>query len=262
MPETVQKSTYDFSGRVAIVTGAGSGIGRAMALGFAKAGAAVLVNDFAADRAHETVAMIEAQGGKAAPAVADISNEMAVTAFVDGAVERWGRIDILCNNAGIMDKVNLPVDTSTDMWNKIIAINLTGCFLVTRAVLPHMIAQKKGSIINTASAAGMRGGCAGLAYVASKHGVVGITRNVAYMHGPEGIRCNAICPGAVETNITGEGGLASLDQAGIARATPVMALGTLGQPINIAEAAFFLASDASSFINGAIIPVDGGWSAA
>lgn len=252
---------YDFSGRVVMITGAGSGMGRVMAHDFAKAGANVLVNDIIAERAHATVAEITEAGGTAVAAVADISDEAAVEAFVRDTITRWGKIDVLCNNAGIMDKINLPAETSTETWNRVMAVNVTGYFFVTRSVLPHMLERKVGSIINTASIAGIRGGAAGLAYVASKHAVVGLTRNIAFMHGADGIRCNAICPGAIATNIMNGQGLEAFDQAGLAKTMPVMALARISGPQVIADTAFFLASDAAQFINGAIIPVDGGWAA-
>lgn len=253
----------EFKGRVVIVTGAGSGMGRVMARDFAAAGADVLVNDIIAERTHATVQEIHEAGGSAVAAVADISDEAAVEAFVTDAVARWGKIDVLCNNAGIMDRLQLPEDTSTEMWNRVLTVNLTGQFFVTRAVLPHMLARKSGSIVNTASAAGLRGGTAGLAYVASKHAMVGLTRNIAWMHQHDGIRCNAICPGAIETGIlNGQSLEDAFDPAGFAKAMPMMALGRIAGPDAIANLAVFLASDAAFFINGAAIPVDGGVCAA
>jgi NAD(P)-dependent dehydrogenase (short-subunit alcohol dehydrogenase family) len=252
----------NLAGRTAIITGAGAGIGRDMALTFAQAGAAVLVNDIVAERAHATVAAVTEAGGTAVAAVADIADEAAVDAFVAQAADRWGRIDVLCNNAGIMDRIHLPADTPTELWNRVMAVNATGPFFVTRAVLPHMLARKSGAIVNTASVAGLRGGAAGLAYVSSKHAVIGLTRHIAWVHGPDGIRCNAICPGPTRTSITGDEGMGFFDTAGFARSLPVMKLADRStDPQVMADTALFLASDAAAYINGAIIPVDGGWMA-
>ena len=250
-------------GRSAVITGAGSGIGREMALLFARSGAEVMVNDIIADRAQETVTMIEADGGVAVAAVADIADEHAVAGFVDKAIERWGRIDILCNNAGIMDEMSFVQDVSTELWNRVFAVNVSGTFFVSRAVLPHMRQAQRGAIVNTASVAGLRGGAAGATYVASKHAVVGLTRSIAWSHGNEGIRCNAICPGAINTNISEGKGLDAYDPVGLKRVMPVIKLCERSTgPDAIANTALFLVSDAAHYINGAILPVDGGWMAA
>uniref|UniRef100_UPI001C5D7B96 SDR family NAD(P)-dependent oxidoreductase n=1 Tax=Nonomuraea rhizosphaerae TaxID=2665663 RepID=UPI001C5D7B96 len=199
--------------------------------------------------------------GEAALAVAaDVSDEESVAALTEAAISAYGRIDVLCNNAGIMDTMALPADITVAQWERVLRINLTGTFLVTHAVLPHMLRQGGGAMVNTASEAGIRGGAAGAAYTASKHGVVGLTRSVAWAYAKDGIRCNAILPGPTMTNISAGG---SFDPAGAARLGPVLALGErIAQPEQMADAALFLASDAASFVNGAIVPVDGGWSAA
>ncbi|WP_068078084.1 SDR family NAD(P)-dependent oxidoreductase [Novosphingobium lentum] len=256
------ESKVDLTGRSAIVTGAGSGIGRAIALTLARSGAEVMVNDIIGDRANETVAMIAAAGCKAAANVSDIADENAVAGFVGDAMAHWGKIDILCNNAGIMDKIEFVEDVSTELWNRVFAVNVTGQFFVMRAVLPHMRAARKGAIVNTVSEAGLRGGAAGATYVAAKHALAGLTKSVAWSHANEGIRCNGICPGAIETNITGGLGLEAFDPRGLARAGPVMALcERAAGPQAIANAALFLASDAAYYINGVMLPVDGGWMA-
>jgi NAD(P)-dependent dehydrogenase (short-subunit alcohol dehydrogenase family) len=248
-------STFD--NKVCLVTGAGSGIGRAMALAFAKAGARVVVCDIDRDGAGATAAEI---GDLAVAVTADIGEESSVAALVETAIGAYGRIDVLCNNAGIMDNMALPADVAISDWERLLRVNLTGTFLVTHAVLPHMLSQGGGTIVNTASEAGIRGGAAGVAYTASKHGVVGLTKSVAWAYAQDGIRCNAILPGPTMTNIATAD---SFDPAGLARLGPVLALGgRLAQPEQMADAALFLASDAASFINGAIVPVDGGWSAA
>ncbi|MBA8826435.1 NAD(P)-dependent dehydrogenase (short-subunit alcohol dehydrogenase family) [Saccharopolyspora lacisalsi] len=250
-------------GRVAIITGAGSGIGRAMATTFAAAGATVVAADIAADSARSTTLDIERDGGRATAVEADVGDEAAVENLVREVVDAHGRIDVLCNNAGIMDTMALPENIPTELWDRVLRLNLTGPFLLTRAVLPHMLANGHGRVVNTASEAGLRGGAAGTAYTASKHGVIGLTRNLAWTHARDGIRCNAICPGPVSTNVSGGEGKASFDTAGIERLAPVLALGEqMAEPQAIADVALFLASEQSSFVNGAVLPADGGWSAA
>ncbi|MCU1647429.1 MAG: putative oxidoreductase, family [Nocardia sp.] len=250
-------SSNNFDGKVAVITGAGSGIGRAMAVAFAAAGAKGVAADIDITGAEKTAADI---GSAALPVAVDISDEASVARLVDTAVETFGRIDVLCNNAGIMDTMALPADTSIEVWDRVLRINLTGTFLVTRAVLPHMLKQAAGAIVNTASEAGVRGGAAGIAYTASKHGVVGITRNVAWAHANDGIRCNAILPGPTLTGIAGP--TPNWDAEGITRLRPILSLAqNIAQPEQMADVAVFLASDAAAFINGAILPVDGGWSA-
>ncbi|MET7466390.1 glucose 1-dehydrogenase [Nonomuraea sp. NPDC005501] len=250
-------TAHTLDDRVALITGAGSGIGRAMAVTFAKAGARVVVCDIDADGAARTAADI---GDAALPATADIGDEASVTALVETAISAYGHIDVLCNNAGIMDTMALPAEIPLALWERVLRVNLTGTFLVTHAVLPHMLRQGRGAIVNTASEAAVRGGAAGAAYTASKHGVAGLTRSVAWAHAKDGIRCNAILPGPTMTGIATA---ASFDPTGAARLAPVLALGErIAQPEQMADAALFLASDAASFINGALVPVDGGWSAA
>ncbi|MBO0854855.1 MAG: SDR family oxidoreductase [Nocardia sp.] len=249
--------TNSFHNRVAMVTGAGSDIGRATALAFAKCGAMVVVADCTSDGAQGTAAEI---GSAAIPVVVDISDEIEVARATRIAVDTFGRVDVLCNIAGVMDSMALPAQTSVATWERTVAVNLTGTFLMTRAVLPQMLDQGIGSIINTASAAAIRGGAAGVAYTAAKHGVVGLTRNVAWSHARDGIRCNAILPGPTMTGQAGP--VPEWDLDGLTRLRPVMSLMRgIGEPDQMAEVAVFLASDAASFINGAVVPVDGGWSA-
>ncbi|WP_280268863.1 SDR family NAD(P)-dependent oxidoreductase [Nocardia wallacei] len=243
--------------RVSLVTGAGSGIGRAMALAFAQSGTRVVAADINLEAAEKTAAEI----GDAAIAVdVDISDPGAVERMVRRALEVFGGIDVLCNNAGILDSMALPADMTVAEWNRVLGVNLTGTFLVTHEVLPHMLERGSGAIVNTASEAGIRGGAAGAAYTASKHGVVGLTRNVAWSYADKGIRCNAVLPGATLTGVAEQ--VAGFDQRGVARLQPVLALNhTIAQPEQIAAVAVFLASDAASFVNGAIVPVDSGWAA-
>lgn len=246
-----------FTGRVTLVTGAGSGIGKAMAVAFAMAGARVAVADVNLTGAQLTASEI----GEGATAFAvDISEESSVDELVRQSIDSLGRIDVLCNNAGILDTMSLPADTSIAEWERVLRINLTGTFLVTRAVLPQMLERGSGAIVNTASEAGIRGGAAGAPYTASKHGVIGLTRSVAWAYANDGIRCNAIVPGPVFSNAAAS--VAGFDEKGAERLRPVIALNQqVALPEQIAEAAVFLASDAASFINGAIVPVDAGWSA-
>lgn len=246
-----------FCDRVCLVTGAGSGIGKAMAVAFAKEGARVVAADLDLGAAEQTVAEI---GDESVAVGVDIAEETSVSRMVQHAIAAYGRIDVLCNNAGILDRMALPADTSVGEWELVLRVNLTGTFLVTRAVLPHMLEQGGGAIVNTASEAGIRGGAAGAPYTASKHGVVGLTRNVAWAYANDGIRCNAILPGPVLTGIADT--LANFDQKGVERMLPVISLNQkVAEPHQIAALAMFLASDAASFVNGAIVPVDAGWSA-
>lgn len=246
-------------GRSVIVTGAGSGIGRAAALAFAAQGDRIVVADLNADGAAAVVQEIEEAGGTAVAVVGDLSERAVVDEVTRTAVDRFGGVDVLVNNAGIMDRMSALADVTDAEWERVLRVNLTAPFLLTRAVLPHMLAAGRGAIVNTASEAGLRGSAAGAAYTASKHGVVGLTKNLAAMYRGQGIRANAIAPGGTLTGI-----VVDADQTAHGPATlgPYFVnVGRLARPEEQAAAIVFLASDAASNINGAVLPVDDGWAA-
>jgi len=246
-------------GASVIVTGAGSGIGRAAALQFGAAGSKVVVADLNAETAAAVVAEITGAGGTAVAVVGDLSSQEVVDQVVATAVDTYGGVDVLVNNAGIMDSMGGPHEVSDAEWERVIRINLTAPFLLTRAVVPHMLAKGKGAIVNTASEAGIRGSAAGTAYTVSKHGVVGLTKSAAVMFRDKGIRVNAVAPGGTATNIVVN---VNPEHTGPAAVGAYMGnVGRIAEAVELAAAIVFLASDAASNINGAILPVDNGWSA-
>uniref|UniRef100_A0AAU3H2V3 SDR family oxidoreductase n=1 Tax=Streptomyces sp. NBC_01401 TaxID=2903854 RepID=A0AAU3H2V3_9ACTN len=251
--------TTSTPGRSVIVTGAGSGIGRATALLFAKEGARIVIADVDDASAQAVAGEAERAGGTAVTVIGDLRDQDVVDRVAATAVAEFGRVDVLVNNAGIMDSMSAAADTVDDEWERVIGINLTAPFRLTRAVLPHMLAAGKGAVVFTASEASLRGSAAGAAYTASKHGIVGLTKSLAVMYRDKGIRSNAIAPGGTLTNIRVD---ADRGAHGPAALAPYM--GNVGSPAQAEEQAaaiHFLASDAASNINGAILPVDNGWSA-
>ncbi len=250
-------------GKVAVITGAASGIGLAMAERFAAAGARLVLGDWHAERLEAAAARLREAGATIEAAQGDISDRAAAEALVDRAFAAFGRLDVLVNNAGVMDSMAGVAEVTDETWRRVFAVNLEGPLHTMRRAIPRMAEQGGGGIINIASVGGLHGGAAGAAYTAAKHALVGLTKNTAFMYGPRGIRANAIAPGGTKTNIAESMARAGVDAAGIARVSAYTALmpGLL-EPADIAEVALFLASDAARGINGAVITVDLGWTAA
>lgn len=246
--------------QVAVVTGAASGMGKQISLLFAKEGAKVVVSDLNLDGANATVNEITSQGGTAIAIKTNVAVEQDIQNLINTTVETYGTVDILINNAGIMDNMEPAADIQDDQWDRIFAINTTSVMRSTRKVIPIFLEKHKGVIVNIASAGGLYGARAGAAYTASKHAVVGFTKNTGFMYATEGIRCNAIAPGGVETNISSS--MTKINHFGASKQQLGMAINPrMGKAEEIAKVALFLASDDSSFVNGTIISADAGWSA-
>lgn len=245
------------SGKVAIVTGAASGMGKAIAELYAKEGARVVVSDMNLDGAQ---AVVEGISGEAFAIQTDVTSEEALQQLFDETVKTFGQVDILVNNAGIMDGMEPVGEISNERWEKIFAVNTVSVMKSMRIAVDLFTKQGHGVIVNNISAGGLYGARAGAAYTASKHAVVGLTKNTAFMYADQNIRCNGIAPGAVATNIGST--MTNMSQAGFGRQQLGMAINPrVGQPEEIAQLALFLGSDESSFINGQVVAIDGGWTA-
>lgn len=248
--------------KVSIITGAGSGMGKAIALLFASEGSKVLATDIDQKRLDVLKNEIKSTGGEVTTLLANMAKEEDVENMIKAATATYGTLDILVNNAGIMDHFQPVGELENSMWEKVMKINLEGPFKAMRSAVKIFLAKNAGVIINICSIGGLKGGVAGAAYTASKHGLIGLTKNTGYLYSKSGIRCNAIAPGAVKTNI-GE----TIDNSKITalvkdRIMSGMVLNPrTAEPSEIAKVALFLASDDSSFVNGAVVTVDGGWSA-
>lgn len=246
--------------KVVILTGASSGMGRAGALRFAEEGAKVVAVARRKERLEELVEASKNLSGQIYAIAGDISKDEAINRIVKETIDKFGRIDVLVNNAGILDDY-LSADNMTDeIWNKVLDVNLTGPMKLIRSVIKYMIEQGSGNIINIASIGGLYGARGGMAYVTSKHGMLGMTKHIGYMFQDKGIRCNAIAPGSVKTEIgdtVGNPNKAVLDKL----MTGLQILPIAGEAEDIANIMVFLASDESKFINGATIVADGGWTA-
>ena len=239
--------------RVALVTGGGSGIGRASALTFAREGARVVVSDVAVDGGEETVRLVKAAGGDATFVAADVSTAADAERLIQRTVELYGRLDCTHNNAGISRGAPLH-EIPEEVWNAVLAVNLTGVWLCMKYEMVQMLHQGGGAIVNTASAAGLVGRY-GAAYTASKFGVVGLTKSAATEYAARGIRINAVCPGWIDTAMTHEGMLDPERLAGRIAEEPI---GRIGTPEEVAEAVVWLCSDAAAFVLGVALPIDGG----
>jgi len=240
-------------GRVAIVTGAGQGIGYGVATCMARAGAHVVVNDTAQERLTRAVADIGALGVQALGVQASVTQAEDVDRLVQETLSRFGKIDILVNNAGVVVIKSITEQTEAD-WDKVLSVNLKGVFLCCHRVVQEMITQRRGAIVNIASIAAFHYTVPHVPYAASKAGVVALTRDLAYEVARFGVRVNAIAPGPIETPMMGTA-LTAQQREAYARNIP---LGRLGQPQDIGEAAVFLASDAAGYVTGATLPVSGG----
>ncbi|HYC82759.1 MAG TPA: SDR family oxidoreductase, partial [Solirubrobacterales bacterium] len=196
-------------------------------------------------------------GGEALALATDVADEAAVAAMAEAALARFGRVDVLMNNAGVLDEYEPAAETSTETWNRVLGVNLNGQFFTSRALLPQMVARGDGAIVNVASTAGLNGGNGGAAYTTSKHAVIGFTRQLCFDYARQGIRCNVICPGAVETGMTKE--IFASPDAAVMEAVESAPIGRWAQPEELAAAALFLASGEASFVNGAVYVVDGGF---
>lgn len=242
--------------KVAIVTGGANGIGQAIAEAFAREGAIVAITDIDEPAGKATCAGIGKSGGKAEFIRTDVSLKDEVTFAVSSIRDRHGRVDILCNNAAVLLPWHDIVEAPQEEWNICHHVALMGTAYFTQRVVPLMIAARSGSIINISSVQGLVGSRNSPAYTAVKHALIGLTRSVACDYGAHNIRCNAICPGAIRTRISPPEG-SELHQRQIGKTL----LGRIGEPSEVASAALFLASDESAYITGAVIPVDGGWTA-
>jgi NAD(P)-dependent dehydrogenase (short-subunit alcohol dehydrogenase family) len=244
-------------GKVALVTGGGSGMGRASALAFSREGAKVVVVDVVDPGGEETVRMIHDRGGEAIFVHADVSKAADAEAAVNRAVQTYGRLDIAHNQAGIEGAMARLADYPEEMWDRVLSINLKGIWLFMKYEIPQMLKQGGGAIVNTASIEGLIGTPGGAAYVAAKHGVVGITKVAALDYAKDHIRVNAICPGFIHTPMIDRLAASSPDVVNMATAaTPV---GRMGEPDEIVQAAVWLCSDRASYTTGGAYPVDGGF---
>jgi NAD(P)-dependent dehydrogenase (short-subunit alcohol dehydrogenase family) len=242
-------------GKAALVTGAGSGLGRASVIAMARAGATVTVADLNEEGGKETVALVLEEGADVDFVRADVTQPDDVAAMVDKAVARWGRLDCAVNNAGTTGASAPTADYTLDDWTRTLELNLTSVFLCLKREIPAML-ERGGAIVNMASGAGLVGFPGLPAYVASKHGVVGLTRAAAMEYAGQGVRINAICPGSTRTPML-EGFMGGDEQVERMLTRPIP-VGRLGRPEEIAEAVVWLCSDAASFVVGHALAVDGG----
>lgn len=248
------------SGKTVIVTGAASGMGKAIAEVYAAEGANVVVSDMNADGAGAVADAIKGNGGKAFAIDTNVAKEEDLKRLFDETVKTYGKLDILVNNAGIMDGMEPVGEVTDERWEKVFAVNTTAVMKAMRMATELFLEQGHGVIVNNISAGGLQGARAGAAYTASKHAVVGLTKNTAFMYANKGIRCNGIAPGAVITNISSS--MTNISEYGASRQQLGMAINPrAGQPEEIAKLALFLGSDDASFINGQVIAADGGWTA-
>lgn len=249
--------TQRLEGSVALVTGGGSGIGRATALAFARQGARVVIADIALEACQETAALVRDLGSEAIAVAADVSQAAEVKALVDRAVATYGRLDYACNNAGTEGARVFTADYPEDEWERVLRVNLKGVWLCMKYEIQQMIKQRRGAIVNIASIAGIVGRPGSCAYGASKAGVIQLTRVAALEYAKTGVRVNAVCPGPIWTPMLER--LMQGQPHAVRDYTALHPLGRFGQPEEVAQAVLWLCSDSASFVTGHALVVDGGW---
>jgi len=237
--------------KVCIITGAASGMGESEAIAFAHQGAKLIIADMNLEQANQVAEKIINAGGEAFAFQVDVTQFDRLKQLVEFTLEKFGRIDVLLNNAGIFDKYTNSLDTTEELWDRMFAINVKAVFNLSNLVLPKMIEQGSGAIINIASIAGLVAQMGGASYTASKHAVIGYTKHLAAVYAKHGIKINAICPGTIRTPMTAK----MLET----RPTDKIPLDRFGEASEVAELAIFLASDEARFMNGSCITIDGGY---